>query len=59
MPVSSTATLTPSPDNDDVSAPTAGMPHAVLVDVGWAARGRLTGAMSFMGMTGATAAMSR
>jgi hypothetical protein len=36
------------------------MPHAVLVDVGWAAaRGMLTGAMSFMGMTGATAAMSR
>jgi hypothetical protein len=35
------------------------MPHAVLVDVGWAALGSLTGAMSFMGMTGATAAMSR
>ena len=51
--------LTPSPDNDDVSAPTAWMPHAVLVDVRWTARGRLTGAMSFMGMTGATAAMSR
>ena len=55
----STATLTPSPDNDDVSAPTAWIPHAVLVDVGWAARGRLTGAMSFIGMTGATAAISR
>jgi hypothetical protein len=64
MPVSSTATLTPSPENGDLSAPTASIPHAVLVeaglvDAGLAAPGRFTGAMSFMGIAGATASTSR
>ena len=50
MPVSRTATVTPSPENGDVSAPTAGMPHAMLDAVGCDRLGEARpDAMSFIG----------
>src|SRR5687767_4232127 len=58
MPVSSTATTTPLPVNEEVSAPTALTPHAVLVAAGAATPGTSTGAISTMGITGATATTS-
>jgi hypothetical protein len=44
------------PVSVDVSAPTAFTPHAILAADGW--RGVPTGAMSFIGMEGATASTS-
>lgn len=56
MPVSRTATTTPAPVRDDLSAPTADTPHAVLVACGvvWSS-GSSTGWTSIVGMTGAMA----
>ncbi len=56
MPVSSTATIIPSPLNGDESAPTALTPQAVSEAGG--VLSVVTGAISFIGKTGATAAIS-
>lgn len=58
MPVSSTATTTPSPLNTDLSAPTAFTPQVTSLwplSAAGEAIDLFTGATSFIGMTGATA----
>lgn len=55
IPVSSTATTTPLPVKGEVSAPTAFTPQAISWFAGAASSGRLTGAINFIGTTGAIA----
>ena len=58
IPVSSTATTIPSPSNADVSAPTAWTPHAIWSAAAATMFDTSRGAMSFMGIDGATARTS-
>src|SRR5687768_1118778 len=54
MPVSRTATTAPLPENGDLSAPTALTPHVAASANGPAPTFIGTGAINFIGMTGAT-----